>query len=447
MFLVKNKRSIIPYINRIFLHFFIFSSKIKFFKAKSFFDFFSMSHKDLSHIKIPNRIGNYQIKGTIGEGAFSVVRLAYDDKHKQYFACKIVPKSRLSSNSLQRRFEEEIRIDQQLHHPGVVSLIDIIQDDFNFYVIMEFCPNGELFQYIVDRSRLTEDEAKPKMKMILDSIRYLHSLRISHRDLKPENILLDQYGQPKLSDFGLSRFVGEDCLVSTPCGSPCYASPECISGQPYNGLTSDVWSCGVVLFAMVTGQLPWTKRNQAQLFEQIRNGEYTIPRFVSQNCYSLLRGLLTVDITKRLTIEQALNHPWFANVPDIELQHYKVTSSVSLKRVDEYFGKSISSLNLTNIQRSPSLLDVGIDFTIREISAGPQKQKILVKKKVKKLKKVVRVVPSSASKQIDSDSKKLETQETRSQSSKEVKGSSEKRIIKKVKKHSTTRKIPQQVLV
>ena len=340
-----------------------------------------------SKSKFPNKIGPYMLRGTIGEGAFSIVKLAFDSVNKLYYACKIVPKSRLSSNSLEKRFEEEIRINQQLHHPGLVSLIDIIQDEQNYYVVMEFCPNGELFQYIVDRGRLLEDEAKPKIKMILESVKYIHQLGITHRDLKPENILLDQYGQPKISDFGLSRFVGPDNLVSTPCGSPCYASPECISGSAYNGITSDVWSCGVVLFAMVTGQLPWTKRNQQQLFEQIRSGEYTIPSFLSQQCSSIIKGLMTVDITKRLTIDDALNHPWLASTKVVDVVQ-STSAYVSMKRVDEYFHRTISSLHLEGLKSRCSVPLLTFDDQLKQIVGNADAPTMKIKKKVKRIKKI-----------------------------------------------------------
>ena len=343
----------------------------------------------MSKQRFPSKIGPYMLRGTIGEGAFSIVKLAFDSINKMYYACKIVPKSRLSSGSLERRFEDEIRINQQLHHPGLVSLIDIIKDDANYYVVMEFCPNGELFQYIVDRGRLSEEEAKPKIRMILDSVKYIHQLGITHRDLKPENILLDQYGQPKISDFGLSRFVGEGNLVSTPCGSPCYASPECISGAAYNGITSDVWSCGVVLFAMVTGQLPWTKRNQQQLFEQIRNGEYTVPSFLSKDCVSLITGLMTVDITKRLTIDEALNHPWLLSAKVVEVVP-TAANYVSMKKVDQFFGRTISALHLENLKPQISVPIISFDETLKIIEEDGSNSRI--KKKVKRVRKIASTV-------------------------------------------------------
>lgn len=264
-------------------------------------------------ILAPSRIGPFLFRGTVGAGAFSVVKLAFHVHSKLYFACKVVPRNRLNHEDLEQRFEMEIRINQQMHHSGVVQIVDLLKDDMNYYIFMEFCPNGELFKYIVDRTKLTEDEAAIFMYEFLDAIHYVHSLGVAHRDLKPENLLLDSSGKLKISDFGLSKFVGNSGIVETPCGSPCYASPECLSGHGYDGRISDVWSIGVIMFAMVTGQLPWTKRNQTQLFNQIRKGDYKIPSFLSEECKDLIRRLMTVDVSQRITIEEALNHPWFKN--------------------------------------------------------------------------------------------------------------------------------------
>ncbi|OHT09168.1 CAMK family protein kinase [Tritrichomonas foetus] len=299
-------------------------------------------------VECPQEIGHYKIKGAIGDGAFSEVKLCKHRLTNQFYACKIVPKSRLNSSSLETRFEIEIRINQQLHHPGIVQMIDLLCDEKNYYVIMEFCPNGDLFQYVVDRNKLTENEARPIARQILETMQYLHSMGVSHRDMKPENILIDQFGRIKISDFGLSRFFDrKNYLVNTPCGSPCYASPECISGRPYNGITTDIWSCGVILYAMLTGQLPWTKRNQTQLFQQIKRGEYTIPGYISPDGRNMIRNLMCVNIENRYTIEQALNDPWLKSIP-VQFDAHEQKGYVSIKQVDIYFGKEISYLDLRN---------------------------------------------------------------------------------------------------
>lgn len=301
-------------------------------------------------VRAPSSIGPYVFQGTIGDGAFSVVRLVREVESGTYYACKIVPRERINTANLQFRFEQEIRINQQLHHPGIVEMYDLLSDDVNYYVIMEFCPNGELFQLIVDNKNLSEAEARPLFRQILETLDYIHSMGVSHRDIKPENLLMDRLGFVKISDFGLSRFIGANGLVATPCGSPCYASPECISGAPYDGVTTDVWSAGVILFAMLTGQLPWTKRNQAQLFRQIRRGEYSVPRDLSPLCQDFIRGLMNVDPKQRMTIPEALEHHWMKDVPPQFTSLPTPTSGVSLKMVDDFFGLNGSSEDLGSLQ-------------------------------------------------------------------------------------------------
>lgn len=320
----------------------------------------------------PSEVGPYEFRGTIGEGAFSVVKLAYHKERNEFYACKIVPKSRLVHARLEARFEIEIRINQQLRHPGIVSLIDIFKDNFNFYIVMEFCPGGELFQWIVHHGHLTEEDSRPMIRQILEALAYVHSQNVSHRDLKPENVLISQTGHMKISDFGLSRFVGPDHLARTPCGSPCYASPECVSGRPYDGLKSDVWSVGVILYAMLTGKLPWTKRNQRQLFEQIRAGDYKIPDYVSENAQSLIRGLMTVDCDKRLTIEQAFEHPFLR---DTGAQFCGMSPTmieyISLKRVDMFFDtdndEEVELKSAAEEARTKTEVEFGLEQTKRQI--------------------------------------------------------------------------------
>ena len=316
---------------------------------------------------IPRKIGVYEIRGTVGEGAFSVVKLAYSPETKQYYACKVIERIRLKHNDLEHRFECEIRVHQQMHHHGIVNLIDVLEDEYFYYVFLEFCPGGELFQHIVDSGRLQEEQAKPIIKQILEAVMYIHQMGVSHRDMKPENLLLDQVGHTKISDFGLSRFLDSKGLADTPCGSPCYASPECISGNPYDGRTSDCWSVGVIMYAMVTGQLPWTKRNQTQLFEQIRRGEYVIPNFLSQTCKNFISSLMCVDFKKRLTAAQALQHPFLTgvSVPLSSMLNVS-TAIVSLKKVDAFFGLKEIDLEY-KLETKPSVPIIDFDKTLREI--------------------------------------------------------------------------------
>jgi serine/threonine protein kinase len=296
----------------------------------------------------PSEIGAYCLHDIIGEGAFAVVRLATRADLSTPLACKVVPRVRLQTSGLDARFELEIRVIQQLHHPGIVQLVDLLNDEHNYYVMMELCQGGELFQHVVTRGHLNENDAKPFIRQILEALGFVHSRGVCHRDLKPENLLLDQSHRVKMSDFGLSRFVRPDGLVDTPCGSPCYVSPECISGKPYDGRTSDLWSVGVITYALLTGKLPWTKRNQQQLFEQIRKADFVVPGYLSDHCRGFIQGLMTVDCSRRFTIDTALIHPWLTveSVPwEIEPAE-RFDTYVSLRKIDREFAREVSTSSI-----------------------------------------------------------------------------------------------------
>jgi len=332
----------------------------------------------------PDYIGPYELRGEIGSGSFSVVRVAYLQDTNEYFACKMVSKSHLVRFNLYDRFEAEIRIFQQIHHPGVVELHDILSDQNFFYLIIEFCPGGELFRYIVDQRRLDEREAGNAVREILNALEYVHNLGICHRDLKPENILIDQFGHVKISDFGLSRFVGFGGMVDTPCGSPCYASPECISGKSYDGRKSDVWSVGVITFAMLTGQLPWTKRNQSQLFEQIKKGDYLCPSYLTEQCKSFISGLMCVDCNRRMTISQALQHPWLQEVRKTIFGAEKIAGGPSLRRLDRFFSKEVttSSLDLLGFDGSGSMKNFSLTKAVRLIKPRANNRTIVLRRRI-----------------------------------------------------------------
>ena len=180
---------------------------------------------------------------------------------------------------------------------------------------MEYCSGSELFQYIVDRKKLNEEEGARIYLQIISAIEYIHKLGIVHRDLKPENILLDDYKNIKLIDFGLSNLYKEGETLKTACGSPCYASPEMVNGKRYFGLGSDIWSSGVVLYAMTCGYLPFEDKVTVKLYEKIRKAAFTCPDWVSESFKDIITKILTVDTEKRITIELIREHPWVKKVP------------------------------------------------------------------------------------------------------------------------------------
>lgn len=177
--------------------------------------------------------------------------------------------------------------------------------------MMEYARGGELFEHIVHRKRLREKEAAKFLHQIISGIEYLHKLGICHRDLKPENLLMDDYNNIKIVDFGLSNTYKNGELLKTACGSPCYAAPEMIAGKRYQGLMSDIWSCGVILFAMVCGYLPFEDPNTNLLYKKILNADYQIPQFVSPECKELMQKILNTDPINRIRIEDIRKHQWY----------------------------------------------------------------------------------------------------------------------------------------
>lgn len=217
---------------------------------------------------------------------------------------------------------------------------------------MEYAQGGELFEYIVQNNRIKEKEACKFFRQIIGGIEYIHKLGVVHRDLKPENLLLDHNKDIKIVDFGLSNTYKPGDLLKTACGSPCYAAPEMIAGKKYHGLQVDIWSCGVILFALLCGYLPFEDANTANLYKKILSGEFHIPRFVSQEARDLLKSILTTDANARITIDEIRNHPWYNIIrldrePDgIIIGVNQVPIDVEILKELEYFNIDINHAKL-----------------------------------------------------------------------------------------------------
>jgi serine/threonine protein kinase len=183
---------------------------------------------------------------------------------------------------------------------------------------MEYASGGELFDYIVSNSRLEDKEACKLYHQILAGIEYIHKLGVVHRDLKPENLLLDSNKNIKIVDFGLSNTYKPGELLQTACGSPCYAAPEMIAGNKYSGSRVDLWSSGVILFAMVSGYLPFEDPNTSELYKKILNCEYETPEWVGNLTKSMISSILNTDPETRYTISQIRAHPWYKQIPSVQ---------------------------------------------------------------------------------------------------------------------------------
>jgi len=261
-------------------------------------------------------IGNYVLGRTIGKGTFGKVKLGTHIPTDEKVAIKILEKDRIADSSDMERIFREIRILKQIRHPNIIQLYEVVPTQIietakELYLIMEFASGGELFDYIVAHNRVKEKEACKFFHQLVSGVEYLHRLGIVHRDLKPENLLLDHQKNIKIADFGLSNTYKSGELLKTACGSPCYAAPEMIAGKWYSGLRVDIWSSGVILFAMLAGYLPFEDPNTAQLYRKIRSGEYQCPQFISAEGRDIVRGLLTTDPERRLTLDEIRMHVWY----------------------------------------------------------------------------------------------------------------------------------------
>ncbi|CAE8616771.1 unnamed protein product, partial [Polarella glacialis] len=197
-----------------------------------------------------------------------------------------------------------------------VQLYEIIETRRQLYLIMEYASGGELFDYIVAKGKVPEPEACRFFHQIIAGLEKVHAMNIVHRDLKPENLLLDEHKNIKIVDFGLSNIYRDGELLKTACGSPCYAAPEMIAGHSYVPHLTDLWSCGVILFALVCGYLPFEDQNTAALYKKILVAEYRAPKFISEAARDLIARLLTTEPSQRYTVPDVRAHPWYRQIAE-----------------------------------------------------------------------------------------------------------------------------------
>ncbi|RKP36596.1 kinase-like domain-containing protein [Dimargaris cristalligena] len=262
------------------------------------------------------RIGNYTIIKTLGTGSFGKVKLGVHSQTGHNVALKMISRSQIDKADMVGRVKREIQYLQLLRHPHIIKLYEVIMTPTDCIMVIEYA-GGELFNYIVERGRMSESEARRFFQQIISAVDYCHRHKIVHRDLKPENLLLDKYDNVKIADFGLSNFMSDGEFLKTSCGSPNYAAPEVINGHFYSGPEVDVWSCGVILYVMLCGKLPFDDESIPQLFKKISSGVFSMPSYLSAEVKELLTRMLVVKPLERATITEIRQHPWFLrNLPD-----------------------------------------------------------------------------------------------------------------------------------
>ena len=268
------------------------------------------STKDLKEYS--KKIGDYILLDQIGKGTFSKVSRAFHTISEQIVAVKILDKNKIEDEIDIERINREIEILSKIYHPNICQMYETYTTIHNYYLMMEYISGGDLFDYITKNKYLEENKACYYFRQLISAMEYLSSLGIAHRDIKPENILLNEdYTQIKLIDFGLSNYAENNELLKSSCGSPCYASPEMLSGKPYSGFETDIWSAGIVLYSMLVGGLPFDDEELKSLYEQIKEGKFYIPSTLSLEAIDLLKKILRVEPEKRITIKELKKHSWF----------------------------------------------------------------------------------------------------------------------------------------
>jgi serine/threonine protein kinase len=250
-----------------------------------------------------SNISNYEIKDTIGEGNFGKVKLAIFKSTGEEFAVKILNKKKIKEK-MNNVFFNENEIIKKFNHINVIYVYQLIEKPDNYYIIMEYCSKGELFDYIVKNKRLNEKESSIFFYQLINGLQHIHKKKVAHRDLKPENLLLTENNILKIIDFGLSHIISNKKLLKTKCGSPSYASPEIITRKFYNGFKNDIWCCGIILYAMLCGYLPFEGENNDELFKNILICKPELPDFLSEKAKKLIIKILNPNPDERIYIDE-----------------------------------------------------------------------------------------------------------------------------------------------
>ncbi|KAJ9691074.1 hypothetical protein PVL29_013311 [Vitis rotundifolia] len=292
------------------------------------------------------RVGKYELGRTLGEGTFAKVKFARNVETGENVAIKILDKEKVLKHKMIGQIKREISTMKLIRHPNVIRMYEVMASKTKIYIVLEFVTGGELFDKIASKGRLKEDEARKYFQQLINAVDYCHSRCVFHRDLKPENLLLDANGVLKVSDFGLSALpqqVREDGLLHTTCGTPNYVAPEVINNKGYDGAKADLWSCGVILFVLMAGYLPFEESNLMALYKKIFKADFTFPPWFSSSAKKLIKRILDPKPETRITIAEVIENEWFK-------KGYKPPSfeqaDVSLDDVDAIFDESGDSQNL-----------------------------------------------------------------------------------------------------
>ncbi|KAJ5075982.1 serine/threonine-protein kinase brsk2-like protein [Anaeramoeba ignava] len=291
-------------------------------------------------------VGPYLLGKTIGIGSTGKVKLGIHKETQETVAIKVLPKKSITQMpEVIKKIEREIAILKLLNHPHILKLYNVYETTKYLFLVMEHVEGGELFDYLVSKRTISHSEALFFFQQIIFGLHYCHKHHICHRDMKPENLLLDKNFHIKIADFGMANLMKHNSLLSSSCGSPHYASPEVIVGKEYDGFAADAWSCGVILFALLAGRLPFDDSNIRRLLARVRSGIFTFPKHFLEEEKDLINRMLTVDPEKRITLKEVQKHKWFTS-------NFASTYQVPVPPFDLYQNESIDPI----LEMNPEIL-------------------------------------------------------------------------------------------
>lgn len=255
----------------------------------------------------------YEFGRMLGQGTFAKVYYARNIETSQSVAIKVIDKEKVLKVGMIDQTKREISVMSMVKHPNSLELYEVMASKSKIYFVMEYAKGGELFNKI-SKGKLSENMARKYFQQLISAVDFCHSKGVYHRDLKPENLLLDENGVLKVSDFGLSAFAAsrhQDGLLHTTCGTPAYVAPEVINRRGYDGAKADIWSCGVILYVLLAGYLPFHDSNLISMYRKISKGDYKFPTWFSPEVSKLLSRILDPNPKARISISKIMRNPWF----------------------------------------------------------------------------------------------------------------------------------------
>ncbi|KAI3771855.1 hypothetical protein L6452_03026 [Arctium lappa] len=295
-------------------------------------------------------IGKYELGRQLGHGTFAKVYHARNLRTSKSVAIKMVGKEKVIKVGMTDHIQREISVMKMVRHPNIVELHEVLASKSKIYFAMELVRGGELFSKVA-KGRLREDVARSYFQQLISAVDFCHSRGVYHRDLKPENLLLDEDGNLKVTDFGLSAFsdhLRHDGLLHTTCGTPAYVAPEVIGKKGYDGAKADIWSCGVILYVLLAGFLPFQDENIVAMYRKIHRGDFKCPPWFSSDARRLVTKMLDPNPNSRITISKIMKSTWFTKAAP-KKPNFLIEDELEAMNLKGKEGKTLNAFHIISL--------------------------------------------------------------------------------------------------